>query len=191
MAVIEERAETAADLPDRLHLGCGEDIRSGAHNVDAIDLAGVDEVVDLNQYPWPWPDEAFRRIESRHVFEHLDSIKMALDECERILEPGGTLHVVLPMGVNADADGDHTWGENGRPWTWQRPEFECGKRHWDDDCGLEVVDKSVEMHSHMRGILGARKKAKWWYQMWRFGPGEWCFNLESMSGEFTAVFRKP
>lgn len=174
----------------RLHLGCGEDYREAYHNVDYVERVDPDEVVDLNEYPWPWDDNQWSRIEAEHVFEHLDSIKQALAECDRILKPGGILRIVLPMGVNAHADGDHTWGENGRIWTWQRPEIECGKRHWDDDCGLTVIDKSVTMHSHMRGLLGAVKKLKWKYHMFAYGPGEWCFNLEAMSGEFTVVFQK-
>lgn len=174
-------------MPDSelLHLGCGEDYREGWHNVDYVESVGPDEVVDLDDTPWPWPDASFTRIEAHHVFEHLENMELALRESARVLKPGGALVVTMPMGLNSIADPDHK-----HVWTWQTPEFYCGKRHWDVDVGLHVAAKSVDTHTHLRGVWGALDRLKWWYHERLYGPGEWCFSWPSMSGEFRVVFGK-
>lgn len=179
-------------LPDVLNLGCGEDQHPQWHNIDVVESVGPDEVVDLNTTPWPWPDGSFTTIYAHHVFEHLSDIELTLRECARILRSGGRLVVTLPVGVNADADPDHTWGRNGRPWTWQTPEFYCGARHWDVDVGLRAVDKSVELHTHYSFFpFKAFQHVKWRVEQWWNGSGEWAFRQPAASAEFRVVFEKP
>lgn len=192
MAVSETRAEvTPQSLPNILHLGCGDDYRDGEHNVDAVASVGPDEQVDLDEIPWPWPDESFRLIRAYHVFEHLNDIEAALGECIRVLQPGGKIDLRLPAGVNADADPDHTWGTSGRPWTWQTPEFYTGKRHWDSDLPLQLSERAVELHTHYsHPLLQALHHLKWRLERWWDGDGEWCFRQPAASGEFRVVFVK-
>lgn len=169
-----------------LHLGCGEDIHPDAYNVDLYDLDGVDQTLDLNNEQWDLPESYFREIRAYHVFEHVDSIEHALRQCADLLEPGGELFVKLPIGTNAIADPDHE-----RVWTWQTPEFYTGKRHWDTDVGLSVVDKSVSMHSqYPTSFLRVVQRMKWQAILKLAGPGEWCVNQPAMSGELTVRFRK-
>lgn len=168
----------------KLHLGCGRDYRDGWHNVDAVASVGPDEVVDLDDTPWPWADDSATAIVAEHVFEHLEDMAATLQECARVLEPGARARVTMPMGVNAAADPDHE-----HVWTWQTPLFYCGERHWDTDVGLSVVDRSVSMHSHHHGVVKRRvKQWVWAVETWLHGPGEWCFGQPAMSGEFTVVF---
>lgn len=174
-----------------LNLGCGEDHHSDAVNVDAVPQCNPDRVVELEKYPWPWDDESVQGIRAWHVFEHLQNIERTLVECARILERGGTLNIILPVGVNAHADPDHQWGKTGRVWTWQTPHFYCGQRHWDTDVGLLVVEKDVNAVSHLHGVQGLWNRARWVYQQWRHGPGEWCFAWPCSSGEFEVTFKKP
>lgn len=169
----------------KLHLGCGDNIKPDARNVDAVGLEGVDEVVDLNEYPWPWEDNRWRYILAEHVFEHLDSVEQALRECARVLEPGGRLEVVWPMGMNERADPDHK-----HTWVWDTPLYYCGERHWDIDVGLEVIERDAYIGTHFNGVAkvvygGLIKLYDYYY-----GPDRWMFDMPVTSGEFRVVFQK-
>lgn len=170
-----------------LHLGCGQNTRDDYHNVDYLDLDGVDEVVDLAEFPWPWADNSWNRIVAEHVFEHLEDMEQTLRECARILRPGGRLQVVVPIGMNAIADPDHE-----HVWLWDTPLYYCGERHWDVDVGLTVVERNVSLHTH----LPSESRLRTVYEcaiagLNRFcNPGRWMFDLPLTSGEFTVVFEK-
>lgn len=172
--------------PDILHLGCGEDYREGELNVDAVPSVDPDQVVNLNHYPWPWDGESFAHIRANHVFEHLDSVEAALRECARVLKPGGTLRTAWPVGLDAIADPDHK-----QVWEWRTPEFYCGKRHWDTDVGLRVVDREVDLWpASGDNVFSAWDKLTWAVRHRLEGPGPWCFNQSGASGEFRVVFEK-
>ena len=98
---------------DVLNLGAGNRIIEGAVNHDLRrHRPEIDVVHDLNVLPWPWADESFDLIVARSVFEHLDRDLVAcLDQCWRILQPGGTIQIKVPYW-RADAayeDPTHRW----------------------------------------------------------------------------------
>jgi len=77
----------------RLNLGAGTDALPGYVNVDRADVAGVDEVWDLDVTPWPWADESVREIRAFDVFEHVDDPLAFMAECHRVLQTGGLLNI--------------------------------------------------------------------------------------------------
>lgn len=172
--------------PTTLNLGCGTDYRADAWNVDAVATVGPDEVVDLDKVPWPWPDESFTTIRAHHVFEHLSDVEAVLRECARILQPHGRLITRWPVGADAIADPDHK-----QVWTWRTPEFYCGKRHWDTDVGLEVVDRTVDLWPAGPNWPGSVWQTLRWESRFQItGAGPWCFTQQGSSGEFEVVFEK-
>jgi hypothetical protein len=42
-----------------LDIGCGKSKTSGCIGIDRVTLPGVDVVHDLDQFPWPFPDDEF------------------------------------------------------------------------------------------------------------------------------------
>ena len=97
-----------------LNLGAGNHIWSGATNHDLRKhRPEIDVAHDLNDLPWvPWADDSFDEIGASSVFEHLEiDLVQTLDECWRILRPGGQLRLKLPFWRhdNAYADPTHRW----------------------------------------------------------------------------------
>ena len=43
-------------------------------NVDSLPLDGVDEVVDLFAYPWPWEDNSVDELWASHIIEHIPHV---------------------------------------------------------------------------------------------------------------------
>jgi predicted SAM-dependent methyltransferase len=96
----------------KLNLGVGRDSREGWVNVDRQQYEGVDKLWDLDFTPWPWGRCEADEILALDIFEHLMDITAAMDECWRVLAPGGTLRVRGPRagGVNHYADPTHRRG---------------------------------------------------------------------------------
>lgn len=80
----------------RLNLGCGKDVREGYLNVDLFPPCDV--VVDLSVLPWPWNDGSADEIMMLDFLEHFPWSKTdnILEECWRVLKPGGHLVVQVP-----------------------------------------------------------------------------------------------
>jgi SAM-dependent methyltransferase len=64
---------------------------------------GIDVVHDLNEPPWPFKDNSFDSIVAIHLIEHLKDLIYFMEECHRIIKPGGTLYIETP---NAGSDPD-------------------------------------------------------------------------------------
>lgn len=105
----------------KLNLGCGNDVKAGFTNVDFRKLPGVDQVVDLSKFPWPWADGSVDEILMLDFLEHFPYRQTGtiLDECWRVLEVGGKIAVQVP-------DVEHL----GRVIAMERP-FLCNKCGWE------------------------------------------------------------
>lgn len=80
----------------KLHLGCGENYKSGWINIDLGKVADV--TLDLRR-ALPFDDEAAAIIYGEHFFEHVaypEPATFLLGEYWRVLEPGGTLNLAVP-----------------------------------------------------------------------------------------------
>lgn len=87
--------EYEAKVPRRntLSLGAGMRRHDGAVHHDRVALPGIDVVHDLTIFPWPWADGWFERIVAFDVVEHLPDLLRSVEECHRILQPGGRLWI--------------------------------------------------------------------------------------------------
>ncbi len=128
-------------MMDMLNLGAGNRIIDGAVNHDrTAHRPEIAVVHDLNDLPWPWPDGAFKLIHASSVFEHLEiDLVQALDECWRILRPGGQLRLKVPHWQHDNAYADPT---HRRPYSVR---------------SLDVFDPDTKLG----GELGFYTKRKW------------------------------
>lgn len=104
-----DRVRVAGRDPVVLDLGCG-DQRQYPTNL-GVDMRRTGEVAvqaDVSG-TLPFRDGSVDRIFAVHVLEHLIDFLALVDECHRLLRPGGILHVLSPWWhhVNAVADPTH------------------------------------------------------------------------------------
>lgn len=58
----------------------------------------------------PFADRSFRAIVAFDVFEHLGNLRAALEECVRVMQPGGTLVCHMPVAdIGGSFDGFQRW----------------------------------------------------------------------------------
>ncbi|GAA4570195.1 hypothetical protein GCM10023176_28210 [Micromonospora coerulea] len=95
--------------PVVVDLGCGATKQwPGNLGLDIYPAPGVNAVADLSG-SLPLADDSVDVFFAVHILEHLIDFLPLLDECHRVLRPGGVLHVMSPWWrhVNAVADPTH------------------------------------------------------------------------------------
>lgn len=97
----------------KFNMGCGHNRRDGYVNVDASPACSPDEVWDLEQTPWPWPDGCAEEVLFIHSLEHMGGAPATflriMQELYRIAAPGCTvvIHVPHPRHDNFLNDPTH------------------------------------------------------------------------------------
>ncbi|MDR3299921.1 MAG: hypothetical protein LBU43_07960 [Candidatus Accumulibacter sp.] len=81
----------------KLNLGCGNRKLIGFVNIDCAAACHPDQVVDLEQAPWPWADDSVDEIRLIHVLEHLgqqtDVFLSIIKEMYRICRDGARIEI--------------------------------------------------------------------------------------------------
>lgn len=90
------------DKKIRLNLGCGGVYLDGYINVDFSTVFKADKICNLQQLPWPFPDNYADEILMGDSLEHLPDAHSNVQEVHRILKPGGIFHCRVPY---AKSDG--------------------------------------------------------------------------------------
>ncbi|MFA5943836.1 MAG: class I SAM-dependent methyltransferase [Candidatus Thermoplasmatota archaeon] len=123
--------------------------------MDVAALPGVEVVHDAFAFPWPFADAEFDRILCRHILEHVphevgirpyrDGFLVFLEECHRLLRPGGLLEIVTPHpdSANTIADPTHTRVVHPRNFDCLNPDREYEFRHY-TKARFRVIDSSVQ-----------------------------------------------
>lgn len=80
-----------------LNVGCGRRFHCDWVNVDLVPMSGSVIAYDVSN-GLPFGDEHFDAVYHSHVLEHLspESGRALIDECQRVLRPGGVIRVVVP-----------------------------------------------------------------------------------------------
>ena len=85
-----------------LDIGCGANRQPGWVGMDIRDLPGVDIVQDVEEYPWPIPDESVKTALASHLVEHINPAKFGfinfMNEVWRVMQVGGEFLIALPHG---------------------------------------------------------------------------------------------
>ncbi|MBG1233234.1 class I SAM-dependent methyltransferase [Aestuariivirga litoralis] len=102
---ITDKNKVLKDLKQRaevkIELGCGPTKQDkDALGIDILDYPGVDLIGDVYEVLKAFPASSVDSVYARHFIEHVPDVIMLLDELERIVKPGGTLHFIAPHFSN-------------------------------------------------------------------------------------------
>jgi SAM-dependent methyltransferase len=98
------RRPRPANGGQHLHLGCGPNYLAGFLNIDGNPFQKIDLWLDVRN-GLPFPSNFVDSIYSTHMFEHFysDELKRLLQDCVRVLKPGGGIRLVVPSLASAIA----------------------------------------------------------------------------------------
>jgi SAM-dependent methyltransferase len=91
-----------------LDLGCGRRKRPDAIGMDRNPQSHADVLHDLNQFPYPFPDNRFGMIVANNIMEHLDDVIAVMTELHRITGPNGIVEITVPFYPHRNASTDPT-----------------------------------------------------------------------------------
>lgn len=91
-----------------LDVGCGANKFEGAIGLDNNPRTAADVIHDLGIVPYPFADDEFDLVVSRHVAEHVPDVMAFVTELYRITRPGGVIRLVTPHYTNPDWATDPT-----------------------------------------------------------------------------------
>jgi hypothetical protein len=96
----------------RLNLGCGGRKYPDWINVDKFAACSPDQVVDLEQFPWPWADSTVDEVRMYHVLEHLGATTEIylgiIKELYRVCRDNAAIHIIVPHPRHDDFLNDPT-----------------------------------------------------------------------------------
>jgi len=106
----------------RLDVGCGFNKQPGFVGMDRRKVKGVDIIHDAEDLPWPLPSESCAVVLMSHLIEHIVPGKTidVMDECWRLLEPGGLLMMTTPYATSFGYFMDPT---HCNPWNEATPTY--------------------------------------------------------------------
>jgi SAM-dependent methyltransferase len=91
-----------------LDVGCGRNKYPGAIGIDNNPRTDADVIHDLGVVPYPFADDEFDEVISRHVIEHVPDVMAFISELHRVTKPGGRIKLVTPHYSNPDWPTDPT-----------------------------------------------------------------------------------
>jgi len=124
-----------------INLGAGNKIIFGAVNLDYPDW-------DADSMPIPYADESISTIHAYHFLEHCRYPVKVLQECQRVLKPGGLMNICVPYYTSQmqhhDLDHKHSFCEETWRNLFKNPYYDKNKIEWEFDVGFNLICGIVE-----------------------------------------------
>ena len=87
----------------KLNFGCGKRPRKDCVNLDLLKLPHVDVIHDINDFPYPFPDNTFDVIYCFQILEYGEDLIKIMGELWRISKPGAIIEIETPYFASSGA----------------------------------------------------------------------------------------
>ena len=130
----------------KFNLGCGKDIREDWINVDQRELPGVNEIRDLDTADWGLGANCAEEILANDLFEHLNDVVQAMDNCARLLVSNGLLTIRAPHSTSENLwlDPTHRRAFELRSFDYFDGSTELGKKYQYGKFDWRVESREME-----------------------------------------------
>jgi len=118
----------------KLNLGCGRKSLAGYINIDSDGGVQPDVVRDIER-GLPFSDNSVDEIFASHIFEHIKDLVFVMNECFRVLKPGGVMKIIAPYWTSLGAWQDPTHVRSVNENTFR---YFCGLMG-PDYCGIKCM----------------------------------------------------
>lgn len=152
--------KATTDLPRRLNLGCGHKRREGWLNVDKLNTVAPDLLWDLDEYPYPLPENHFTDIHAGDIVEHLADIPRFMRQTHALLAAGGELEITTPHFSCANSFTDPTHRHHLGYFSFDYF-TESGQLNFYTDVRFQLVQRSLVFHPGRVSRLTARLANRW------------------------------
>lgn len=188
----------------KLHLASGQERKDGFLNVDISEAAKPDKVCDLLTFPLPWAEDSVSEILTEHFLEHIpasnvgETIRFApngnladvsshefmgkdflicfMNECYRILKPGGIMRVVVPA-----ASSDRAYQDPTHRRFIPRQFFAYLEAPWRKQWKLDHMDFTCDFETTVTPLIDAdwshRNEETKWFGMERYRNIVWDYSV--------------
>lgn len=92
----------------KLNLGSGPYKKDGYVNVDSAESCEPDLWLNLEKGKLPYEDGSVEEILASHILEHIEKFIPLMNECHRVLKPGGYMKIFVPIYPSEQAFQDPT-----------------------------------------------------------------------------------
>lgn len=137
-----------------VNLGCGKDIRHHMTNLDFPEWNA-----DIHRIPFE--KESVSQIHAYHFFEHVSEPVKVLQECQRVLKPGGHINIIVPYYTSQmqahDLDHKHAFCEETWRNLFSKIYYDKYKIEWKFDIGINIIIGVVERNLCLMTQLTKRK----------------------------------
>ncbi|MBI1755097.1 hypothetical protein HY250_04885 [Candidatus Azambacteria bacterium] len=132
----------------KLDLACGQNKQPGFKGVDIAPGAGVDFVVDLEQFPWKeFQDGSIEEFYASHYIEHTPDLMKFMDEIWRIAEDGAKVTFVAPYytSIRAWQDPTHKRAISEATWMYFNKGWRVANRldHYPIKSNFDIIRMTV------------------------------------------------
>jgi SAM-dependent methyltransferase len=97
-----------------LDVGCGINKLAGAVGIDRNPASRADVICELDQFPYPFRDSSFDKLQAIHVIEHVGDVMKTMEEFHRLVKKDGEVFIVTPhyTDFSSFCDPTHRWHLN-------------------------------------------------------------------------------
>ena len=135
-----------------LDVGCGNNKYEGAIGLDNNPRTKADVIHDLGVIPYPFADDEFDLVVSRHTVEHIPNVMGFITELWRITKNGGRIELVTPHYTNPDWANDPTHRNHFNSYSFNT--FIADRQIFDfyTDVRLKPLDTHVSLANLWRAL---------------------------------------